>query len=72
MEISPSSEADSRSATQEFLKILWNPKVHYRAHKSAPLVLILSQINPIHTAASYLSKIHLNTCIILPPMYGSS
>jgi hypothetical protein len=47
MEHSPSWEANWFSASQEILRILLNPKVHYRNHNYPPTVSILSQLNAV-------------------------
>jgi hypothetical protein len=63
-EQSPSWKDHRFSASQEILRILWDPKVHYRIHKCPPPVLIMSELKTVHTPTSHFLKIHLN---IIPP-----
>jgi hypothetical protein len=59
MELSPSGEAANCAVIQERPSILRNPKVHYC---NPQMVSIPSQLNPIHTIPSYLSKIRWVPC----------
>jgi len=52
MEQSPSTEANSFSATQE-ISHMWKQEVYYRVHSTPLLVHILAPINLVHTPQFY-------------------
>ena len=70
MEQSPSWKANGSSAGQEIPRILWNPAVHRRVHKSPPLAPILNRIYDVHALQIDFFKNHF--CISLPSASGSS
>jgi hypothetical protein len=60
VEQSPFWEANIRSASQEISRLSWNPKFHYRIHKSPPSLPILVHMNAVQALTSYFFEIHFN------------
>jgi hypothetical protein len=54
----PSWGANSHSASQEISRFLQNPKVHYRLHKSPPMVPILSKMHQLYNFPLCFLKTH--------------
>jgi len=65
MEKRPSCEADSHSSSQDIARFLWNPKVHYRVHKSSQLAPILNLMHLVHSFPSSFSKIISNIRVFI-------
>lgn len=56
MALSPSWQADSCSASQEFHRILWNLKAHSLGKKYSPFFYIQNQMNQIHIEPVFKGK----------------
>jgi hypothetical protein len=44
---SPSCETNRFSASKEIFRNLWNPKSHYRAHRSTQTASVLNKMDPV-------------------------
>jgi len=61
---------ESCSVGKEIRRLLPNPKVHYRVHKSPSLVLTLGQQNIVSTITPYSFKIQFNIILLSTSMFA--
>lgn len=66
MEQSSYLKPDSRLDDQEFFRLLWNPNVHYRAHRTPTEVVTLSQLNPVNISVRHILIFSFQLVIGLP------
>jgi len=59
----------SKISSQEFPRLVWNTKVHYRVCKSSQFTFILRHMNPFHIDVLYLFKIPLNIIFLFKPRF---
>jgi hypothetical protein len=67
MEQRPSWQVNGHSATQEVIRLSWDPKFHYHVHKSPPLVPFLSQNASGPHFPNLFPKIHSNIFFLSTP-----
>jgi hypothetical protein len=72
MELSPFWIADSHSVTEEIPRLSWNPRFHYRVHKSPALVPYPETENPLHNLPTYFININFNIVLLSTYMYSES
>jgi hypothetical protein len=61
MEQSPSSETNSHSDSQEITRLLWDPKLHYRVHKSPSYHSWFNHLNTVILRGVCWSQVPLNS-----------
>jgi hypothetical protein len=66
MEQNPFWEVNSRSSSQEILRLLWNSKIHCSVRKIPPLKIFPRQTNPVHYLTPYLSKVCISIILSTP------
>jgi hypothetical protein len=77
IQLSPSWEAASCAITQELPNISWNPKVHYRVHKSSLSWIQSIRLNPISPRVTLWSWVLLERSPVVrtldsfPKFYGT-